>query len=644
MNDLPENDEAEMEGAEGAPALAAGAAVIRDHVSRLPDTPGVYRMLSESGEALYVGKAKSLKKRVVSYTHPDRLPLRLQRMVALTRAMEFVQTRTDVEALLLEANLIKKLKPKFNVLLRDDKSFPYILITGDHDFPQLLKHRGAKTRAGEYFGPFAGAGSVSRTIAILQRAFMLRNCSDSVFAGRTRPCLQYHIRRCTAPCVGLVGKDEYAAQVRQAQMFLTGESRAVQDDLARRMQEAGARLEFEDAALLRDRLKALASVQAHQDIHFEGAGDADVFALEMDRAQACVQVFFFRAGTNYGNRAYFPRHGREDEPGDILGPFIAQFYENKTPPRRVVLSHAVPESALLAEALSTKADGRVRIETPERGDRRRMIEFALRNAKGALDRHWAERVGEAMLLGKIAALFDLDETPGRIEVYDNSHISGTDMVGAMIVAGPEGFRKNAYRKFNIREAGAADDYAMMREVMERRFRKIAAQAGEREQGASAPGDDGGEAGADGWPDLVLIDGGQGQFGACRAVLEDMGILDRVRLVAIAKGQDRNAGREWFFMDGRAPFQLPPADPALHYLQRLRDEAHRFAIGSHRARRKKHLSASALDGVAGIGAARKRALLHHFGSAKAVGDAGLEDLLKVPGISMAMARKIHDHFH
>ncbi|MCC6597667.1 MAG: excinuclease ABC subunit UvrC [Alphaproteobacteria bacterium] len=637
MSDLPQDNLPPEGGLESA--IRTGVAVVRDYVSRLPDTPGVYRMLSERGDALYVGKAKSLRKRVVSYTNPERLPYRLQRMIALTRSMEFIQTATDVEALLLEANLIKKLKPKFNVLLRDDKSFPYILLTADHDFPQVVKHRGAKTRKGAYFGPFAGAGSVNHTTGILQRAFLLRNCSDNVFANRTRPCLQYHIKRCTGPCVGLVDKAEYAEQVHQAKMFLTGESRAVQDRLAAQMQVASDALDFEKAALLRDRLKALATVQAHQEIHFQNTGDCDVFAIALERGQACIQVFFFRAGANFGNRAYFPRHDPAEAPEDILGPFIAQFYENKVPPREIILSQDVPERSLLAEALSVKGSARVRIETPQRGDRRRMIDFALRNAKGALERHLNEKAGDARLLERVAQLFGLPDSPCRIEIYDNSHISGTNMVGAMVVAGPEGFRKSAYRKFNIRTAGAADDYGMMREVMERRFRKCTAGS---ETPAPEDDSDGGTPSED-WPDLLLIDGGQGQFNVCRSALEEMGILDRVCLVAIAKGEDRNAGRERFFMEGCAPFELPVDDPVLYYLQRLRDEAHRFAIGSHRARRKQQISASPLDEIAGIGAARKRALLLHFGSAKAVAEAGFEDLLGVAGISKTVARKIYDYF-
>lgn len=611
--------------------LEAGADVIRAHVTRLPDTPGVYRMISVKGEVLYVGKAKSLKKRVTSYTHYHKLPIRLQRMVAQTTDMEFVHTRTEVEALLLESNLIKKLKPRYNVLLRDDKSFPYVLLTGDHDFPQVVKHRGAKKRKGQYFGPFASAGNVNHTIYILQRAFMLRNCSDNVFAHRTRPCLQYHIKRCTAPCVGLVGKDEYAKQVEQAELFLTGKSQAIQAELSAQMQAASAAQDYEAAAELRDRIRALSSVQAqYQDIHVDGLGDADVFGVVMERGQACVQVFFFRAGANYGGRAYFPRHAKDETPEDILGPFMAQFYENKPVPREVIVSHGIDEAELLEQALGSKVDYKVQIHRPQRGARVKLVEFAMRNAGAALERYHLEKANEREFLAGVAELFGMDEPPARIEVYDNSHISGTNMVGGMIVAGPEGFNKGAYRKFNIKKADASDDYGMMREVMDRRFRRAIKEMPEME--------------GEGWPDLLLIDGGLGQFNACKEVLEEFGVLDRVMLVSIAKGEDRNAGREKFFMDGRAPFQLPINDPVLHYLQRLRDEAHRFAIGSHRARRQKQISANPLDEVAGIGASRKKALLMYFGSAKDVAGAALEDLEKVPGISRAVAQKIYDHFH
>jgi excinuclease ABC subunit C len=608
--------------------LENGTRIIRGYTTTLPDKPGVYRMLGAKEEVLYVGKARSLKKRVSSYTQPARLPVRIQRMIALTAKMEFVHTHTEAEALLLESNLIKKLKPRFNVLLRDDKSFPYILITADHDFPLVTKHRGTKKRKGQYYGPFASGYDVNSTIAILQRAFMLRNCSDTVFANRTRPCLQYHIKRCTAPCVGNVTKEQYAAQVAEAEAFLEGESRAIQDRMLGAMQAASEAQNYEEAASYRDRIRALTSIQAHQDINVQNMGNSDVVAMAQSRGQTCVQVFFFRAGRNYGNRSYFPRHDKEETLENILSAFLAQFYENKPVPREIFVSHEVAEKALLEEAFASKVPHKVAILKPSRGARRKVMDFALKNAAAALERNISEKASEGALLQKLAEIFVMDDAPCRIEVYDNSHISGTNMVGAMIVAGPEGFQKNAYRKFNIREADASDDYGMMREVLTRRFKRALKENPERE----------------GWPCLVIVDGGQGQFNAAKQVLEEFGILDSVMLVAIAKGEDRNAGREKFFMEGRKPFQLPVNDPALHYLQRLRDEAHRFAIGTHRAKRKKELTGSPLDEVPGIGAHRKKALLHHFGSAKAVAQAGVKDLMSVEGISKSVAQKIYDHFH
>lgn len=612
------------------PALQQGAEVIRAYAKKLPDNPGVYRMLAEGGDVLYVGKAKSLTKRVRSYTHVGKLPMRLQRMVALTRSMEFVHTHTEVEALLLESNLIKKLKPRYNVLLRDDKSFPYILIKGDHDFPLVTKHRGARKAKGQYYGPFASAGDVNRTIAILQRIFMLRNCSDNVFANRSRPCLQYHIKRCTAPCVDKVSKADYAAQVQEAEDFLEGRSANIQKRMAKKMQRASADMDYEAAAGYRDRISALASVQARQDINVDGLGDADVMALHEDQGQSCVQVFFFRGGRNYGNRSYFPRHGKGEGADVILTAFIAQFYENKPVPPVVLVSHVPQERGLLEEALAQKAGRVVKVTRPVRGSRKKLMGFVERNAKAALLQNVSQRASEARLLKGVAELFDLDEMPKRIEVYDNSHISGTQMVGGMIVAGPEGFQKNAYRKFNIKTAAAADDYGMMREVMERRFKKVLK--------------DDGVIGGDDWPDILLIDGGLGQYNAVKEVLEEYGIFDAVKLVSIAKGEDRNAGREKFFVAGKKPFQMPVDDPVLYYLQRLRDEAHRFAIGAHRARRQKKISSSPLDGLPGVGAKRKQALLHYFGSAKAVTQAGVEDLEKVRGVSKMLAQKIYDHFH
>lgn len=619
-----------------ADSLERGAALVRRLSRTLPDAPGVYRMVDSKGAALYVGKAKSLKKRVSTYASIEKLPQRLQRMVAETEDMLFVHTHTEVEALLLESNLIKQLKPRYNILLRDDKSFPYILITGDHEFPLLTKHRGAQKRKGRYFGPFASGMAVNRTLVALQKAFMLRNCADSFFAGRSRPCLQYHIKRCTAPCVGLVDEKSYRAQVREAEAFLSGRSKEIQERLAAEMQKASAAQDYELAARFRDRIKALTAIQARQDINVSSVGNADVMALAQDGGRSCVMVFFFRAGQNFGNRAYFPRHGAEQRPEEILGAFMAQFYENKAVPPEIIVSHDPAEKKLLQEALGlraagkAKAKGKLKITTPARGAKGRLIAFALHNARDALAREAIKRAGEKSFLEGLAQTFGLDEPPQRIEVYDNSHISGTNMVAAMIVAGPEGFCRNAYRKFNIRTAAKADDYGMMREVMARRFKRA------QEEGRGPGSED--------WPDLLLIDGGAGQLGAVMEVLEELGVADDVRVVAIAKGPDRHAGREKFFMPGRAMFQLPESDPVLHYLQRLRDEAHRFAVGAHRTRRAKAVSQSPLDEIPGIGAARKKALLHHFGSAQEVARAGIKDLRQVDGISKAVAEAIYNHFH
>lgn len=611
-------------------SLEGGAAIILGHVRSLPDTPGVYRMLSARGEVLYVGKAKSLKRRVHSYTQTARLSVRIQRMVALTQNMEFVHTHTEAEALLLESNLIKKHQPRFNVLMRDDKSFPYILITDDHDYPQVVKHRGVKVRKGAYYGPFAGAGDVNRTIIALQRAFLLRNCTDTYFAMRTRPCLQYHIKRCTAPCVQRVSKEDYAAQVELARSFLDGRSTEIQKGLAEKMEAASAEMDFETAAEFRDRIKALSTIQARQDINLEGVADADVMALWQEGGKSCVQVFFFRAGCNYGNRSYFPRHDSEDKPEHVLSAFMAQFYENKPVPREIIVSHEIEEKTLIETALGQRSGHKIEITRPERGKRKRMLDFVLNNAKSALAVQQATMVGQGKILKGVAELFGLDETPKRIEVYDNSHISGTNMVGGMIVAGQEGFRKNAYRKFNIKTAQASDDYGMMREVLERRFKRAL------KDGVDMEGDE--------WPDIVLIDGGLGQYNAVKDILKEMGIFGEFLLVAISKGIDRHSGREKFHMEDREAFQLPINDPVLHYLQRLRDEAHRFAIGTHRAKRQKQMTGSPLDEVAGIGSKRKKALLLYFGSAKAVAQAGIEDLQKVEGVSRSVAQKIYDHFH
>ena len=611
--------------------IEQGASVIREHAHKLPDNPGVYRMLSDKDDVLYVGKAKSLKKRVISYTNYARLPFRLQRMISQTRKMEFVHTHTEAEALLLESNLIKKLKPRYNILLRDDKSFPYIFVPSDHDYPQVMKHRGAKKRKGEYFGPFASAGDVNRTISILQRVFMIRNCTDSYFANRHRPCLQYHIKRCTAPCVGKVSKSEYAEQMREAQDFLEGKSQAVQKRMQDKMQIASEAMNYEEAARYRDRIKALAGIQARQDINLESLKNSDVIALAMKGGKICVQVFFFRSGRNFGNRSYFPRHSDDDALEDVMEAFVAQFYENKPVPKEILVSHMPVGADLLEEAFGVKAGYKVNISMPQRGERKRILDFVTKNAVAGIDRHLLEKETEARLLSGVAELFEMEEPPKRIEVYDNSHISGTNMVGGMIVAGPEGFQKNAYRKFNIKRADDADDYGMMREVFERRFKRAMKEQEE--------GDD------SNWPDLVLVDGGKGQLSVCREVLEEYGVLDRLTLVAIAKGEDRNAGREQFFVaDGKMGFQLPINDPVLHYLQRLRDEVHRFAIGTHRARRTKQISQNPLDEIAGVGGARKKALLHRFGSAKAVAGAGVDDLASVDGISKQLAQKIYDHFH
>ncbi|GIL39549.1 excinuclease ABC subunit UvrC [Roseiterribacter gracilis] len=610
--------------------VADGVAVIRDFVRTLPDAPGVYRMLDAAGEPLYVGKARSLKRRVNNYTQTAKLPIRLQRMVRETRAMEFVRTHTEVEALLLESNLIKRLKPRFNINLRDDKSFPFIELTQDHEFPRISKHRGSRQSERAYFGPFASAGAVDRTIQALARSFMVRTCADTIFSTRSRPCLQHQIKRCTAPCVGLVTKEQYEEQVRLVRDFLAGRTREVQAKFATEMQAASERLEFEVAAGWRDRIRALSAVQANQDVNTEEVDDADVIAACAEGGETCVQVFFFRGGRNYGNRAYFPT-GTQDSPVEsTLSAFVAQFYEGQPPPRQVLLSHKLEEQDLLAEALTLKAGQRVELSTPQRGDKKRLVGHAEANAREALQRKRAEGATQAKLLDGVAELFGLSAAPERIEVYDNSHIMGTNAVGGMIVAGPTGFLKNSYRKFNIKGPIApGDDYAMMREVLTRRFGRAQREDPERTEGS--------------WPDLVLIDGGQGQLAAAMEVMGELGVHD-VPLVGIAKGPDRDAGRERFFMAGREPFQLPPNDPVLFYLQRLRDEVHRFAIGTHRARRQKSMERSPLDEVQGIGPGRKKALLHHFGSARAVARAGLADLEAVPGISSSTAKKVYDHFH
>ena len=631
------------EGGGGDTAGLSGAELINALVKRLPNAPGVYRMMNGAGDVLYVGKARSLKKRVVQYAQGRFHTNRIGRMVRETASMEFVVTRTEIEALLLEANLIKRLRPRFNVLMRDDKSFPYILITNDNLAPGIFKHRGARSRKGDYFGPFASAGAVGRTINALQRAFLLRICTDTMFESRTRPCLLYQIKRCSGPCTGEITPADYAELVNEAKDFLSGRSQKVKGEISAAMQEASAALDFERAAVHRDRLAALSHVQSHQGINPQSVEEADVFAIHQDGGQSCVEVFFFRTGQNWGNRAYFPKADASIEAAEVLGAFLAQFYDDKPCPRLILLSHAVEDQELLAEALATRAGRKVAISVPSRGEKKDLVGHALQNAREALGRRLAETSTQAILLQGLAKTFGLETAPRRIEVYDNSHIMGTNAVGAMIVAGPEGFAKNQYRKFNIRSQSITpgDDFGMMREVMQRRFSRLIREAGDEDAAeTAAEADDAMPA----WPDVILIDGGQGQMSAVRGILDELGVSDKVAAVGVAKGVDRDAGRERFFMRGRDPFTLPPRDPVLYFIQRLRDEAHRFAIGSHRARRKKEMIKSPLDEIAGIGPARKRALLHHFGTAKAVSRAALADLRAVDGVSEQMARQIYDHFH
>ena len=618
-----------------------GVAVIEAVLATLPLSPGVYRMLDARGEALYVGKARSLKKRVANYCQVNRLEERLRRMVMDTVSMEIVTTHTEAEALLLEANLIKRLKPRYNIVLRDDKSYPWLMLAEDHAFPQVTKHRGTQSRPGSYWGPFASAWAVNQTVNAMERLFLLRSCADTVFSARTRPCLLHQIKRCSAPCVDRISKDDYARLVEQARAFLSGKVATLQRELSAEMETASQNLEFERAARVRDRIRALTHVQGSGVINPASLTDADIIALWQVAGQSCVQVFFIRGGRNNGNRAHFPATVKSDEPGDILAAFIAQFYDDKPPPALILANHDLPEAELIADALSLKANRRVEIAVPRRGEKRQVVEHAETNAREALERKLAESAGQARLLEGVASLFNLANPPERIETYDNSHIMGTSAYGVMVVAGPEGFRKNAYRKYSIRSAiSPGDDFGMMREVLERRFARA-----QRERDAEAqdpPPKEAGAAATD-WPDIVLIDGGQGQYSAARTVLDDLGVTD-VTLIAIAKGPDRDAGREWFFTADRPPFQLPPRDPVLYYLQRLRDEAHRFAITTHRAGRSKALITSELDEVPGIGSARKRALLNHFGSARGVKQAGLEDLQAAPGISKETAKRIYGYFH
>src|SRR5262244_1229304 len=731
---LPETDPA-IDLAAAAGPLAAGRAVIMRHAKTAPPGPGVYRMIDRNGDVLYVGKAKSIRKRIVSYTRPTGYDPRIERMIAATAALEFVSTKTETEALLLEANLIKRLRPRFNVLLRDDKSFPYILITADHWAPQILKHRGAHKREGRYYGPFASVWAVNRTITALQRAFLLRSCSDGFFESRTRPCRLYQIKRCSGPCTREIEFADYQELVREANDFLSGRSRKVKEQLAAEMEKASAAQDYERAAIYRDRLAALSAVQAHQGINPRGVEEADVFAVHQEGGFFCVQVFFFRTGQNWGNRAYFPKADRTLGPGEVLGAFLAQFYDDKPTPRLVLISHPIEEQALLAQALTAKSGHKVEVVNPRRGEKKELVDHALANAREALGRKLADTASQRKLLAALAECFGLPRAPRRIEVYDNSHIQGANAVGAMIVAGPEGLRKNQYRKFNIRSAELTpgDDFAMMREVLGRRFKRLMAEAPRAATAAASPSDvitnarqqpsplegeggeppkrsEGGEPGegfserpqvsfepdpspalaahrrqvdaagaglaalqplpqgervteqgartsnsddaedTEGdehdespWPDLVIIDGGRGQLGAAQETLAALGITD-VALAAVAKGPDRDAGRETFHLPGRDPFLLKPRDPLLYFIERLRDEAHRFAVGSHRARRRKDIRETGLQEIPGIGPTRKRALLQHFGTLKAIERASPADLAKVPGVSAETARKIYDFFH
>ena len=613
------------------PDLEAGIAAIRNVWKTLPPKPGVYRMHDARGDILYVGKARALKNRVSNYTQVDRLPNRLRRMVAQTRSMTIVTTNSEAEALLLEAQLIKRYRPAYNVLLRDDKSFPFILLRSDHKFPRIQKHRGARRYKGQYYGPFASAGSVNVTLNALEKLFLLRSCNDSFFNNRNRPCLLYQIKRCSAPCVGRIDDAAYGELVADAKSFLDGKSSGVQAKLAKEMEGAAEALDFERAAMLRDRLKALTFIQGSQAINAEGVGDADIFALAHRNGVMGIQAFFIRGGQNWGHRAFFPSHTQELPEEEVFTSFLAQFYEDVPPAKCILLDRELPEAALLAQALSERAERKIEISFPQRGDRVRLVAQAKRNAEEALDRRLAESTTQGKLLQEVAELFELAEPPKRIEVYDNSHIQGTNALGAMVVAGPEGFIKGQYRKFNIKNPDTApgDDFAMMREVMLRRFGRAQEEDPDRDKGD--------------WPDLVLIDGGKGQISAVKAALEDIGVED-LCFIGVSKGPDRHAGRETFhFPDGRE-FDLPVNAPVLFYLQRLRDEAHRFAIGAHRAKRSKAITASPLDEVPGIGPARKKALLMHFGTARAVRDASLEDLQKAPGVSAAVAQTVHDFYH
>ena len=670
---LPSLEEEAPEG-----PLAAGVAAIQRYAKLSPKGPGVYRMIDTKGEVLYVGKAKSIRKRIVSYARQAGHTARIMRMIVATASMEFVTTATETEALLLEANLIKRLRPRFNVLMRDDKSFPYIVITAGETPPMIAKHRGARSKPGDYYGPFASAQAVHRTITALERAFLIRSCTDTVYVSRTRPCLLHQIKRCSAPCTGEISHTDYAELVREAKSFLSGKSRAVKDELAGEMEKASAALDFERAAVYRDRLAALSAIQARQGVNPRGVEEADVFAVHQQAGYSCVEVFFFRTGQNWGNRAYFPRADRSLEPGEVLGAFLAQFYDDKPPPRCIFLSHEIEDRALLSEALTLKNNRKVEISLPQRGEKKELVDHAAANAREALGRKLAETQSQQNLLNGLAETFGLRKAPRRIEVYDNSHIQGSNAVGAMIVAGPEGFRKNQYRKFNIRSESLTpgDDFGMMREVLTRRFKRLLSEAPREPQALDSPipppergrSDDEvvrggvaeidptpalradpplsgeGEEGEDSpWPDLLLIDGGLGQLNAARETLAGLGVTD-VPLVGIAKGPERDAGRETFFVPGRDPVKLKPRDPVLYFVQRLRDEAHRFAVGSHRQKRKKDIREAGLQEIPGIGPTRKRALLRHFGTLKAIERASVADLEHVSGINVETARKIYDFFH
>jgi excinuclease ABC subunit C len=620
-----------VRGAE-QPDLEKGVAAIREVLKTLPVRPGVYRMQDSRGDVLYVGKARALRNRVTNYTQVARLPKRLQRMVAQTRSMTIVTTRTEAEALLLEAQLIKRFRPAYNVLLRDDKSFPFILLREDHAFPRVQKHRGARRAKGQYFGPFASAGSVTRTLNALQKLFLLRSCSDSYFENRSRPCLLYQIKRCSAPCVGRISEADYDELVDDAKNFLSGKSTGVQARLSKQMAEAAEKQDYELAAVYRDRLRALTYIQGSQTVHAEGLGDADVFALACKAGTMSIQGFFIRGGQNWGHRAFFPAHTSDVPEAEVMSSFLVQFYEDMPPPKRILVDREVADTEVLEEALSERAGRRVAIEIPKRGDRKKLLDQARRNAEEALDRRLAETTTQGKILRELADAFELPDVPKRIEVYDNSHIMGTNATGAMIVAGPEGFRKNSYRKFNIKrpETNPGDDYAMMREVLERRFARLEKEDPDRQSGE--------------WPDLLLIDGGKGQLSSVCEVMEDAGVHD-VPVVGVAKGPHHGReGREVFHFPGGREITLPPNSALLFYIQRLRDAAHRFAIGTHRAKRAKSLTTSTLDDVPGIGPNRKRALLMHFGTARAVKGAALEDLERAPGISKTMARQLYDYFH